>query len=82
MPKIESTEFGVKPRIDDLPGYRVITPTSMTFMEEDGSDVRMSRVKVYSQNGEHVYTYMLSPMGQRYKDMDNYPDDLEYLKVL
>lgn len=82
MPKVELAEFGNKPRIDGFPGHREIVPTSMVFEEEDGSDVRMKRVRVYDQAGKLVKTYMLSPMGQKYKNMENYLDDMEYLKKL
>lgn len=82
MPEVLRSEFGKHPRIDGAEGHRIITPTTMSFVEGDGTDVRMSRVRVYDSEGKLVSTYLRSPLGQRYEDMPEYPDDQEYLDKL
>ena len=82
MPKVERNRFGEKPRIDGKPGHRLITSTTMSFLESDNTDVRMDRVRIYRPDGTLEHTYMRSPMGQRYKDMEEYDDDPKYLEKL
>lgn len=81
MPEVSLSEFGVLPRIDGKPGHRLVTPTTQSFIEADGSDVRMKRERVFDQDGNLITTRLISPMGQRYKDnLKGVEDDVEYLK--
>jgi len=35
-----------------------------------------------NEDGKLEHTYMLRPMGQKYKDVKDYPDDMEFLANL
>ncbi|TEU02480.1 hypothetical protein E3I18_00905 [Candidatus Woesebacteria bacterium] len=75
--------YGKRNRLDRKPGGEVVTPTTQRFTEKDGSDVRMSRVRVLDLDGAVIHSYLVDPMGQRFVDnLSNTEDDLDYLKNL
>ena len=79
MPVVNPESFGKLPRLDNKPGYRIVTPTKMKYMEADGSDIRVRRVRVYRQDGEPEETYLIDEMGVHFKDLPDVADDPEYL---
>jgi hypothetical protein len=83
MPEKDLSIYGRRNRLDGMPGREVVIPTTQSFLEGDGSDVRLNRVRVFDSDGIEVHSYLVDPIGQRF--VDNLPkteDDLEYLKNL
>jgi len=81
MPKIFKENYGKR----SLPngGWIEITPTTQRFVEADGTDVRLDRVRVYSPDEKVVQSYLQDRMGVRF--CDNLPgveDDFSYLESL
>jgi len=67
-----------QPRPDGKPGFRIVTPTRMGFVEKDGSDVRMERIRLYGPDGTLEKTYLIDPMGTPFQDLPDVKDDHEY----
>lgn len=83
MPTIFKNAYGKKPLPGERAGYMEITPTVQRFVEADGSDVRLDRVRVYNEQGVLVRSYLRDKMGAPF--MDNLPDtedDPAYLNSL
>ncbi len=80
MVEIKRDYYGIRPRIDSKPGYMVITPTMMKFYEQDGSDVRLDRVRVYDPNGTIERILLMDKMGAPFVDIPAIADDLEFLQ--
>ncbi|MCH7730707.1 hypothetical protein IID21_04315 [Patescibacteria group bacterium] len=49
-------------------------------MEEDGSDIRVERVRVFNEQGELEKVYLRDKMGVRFADLSDVADDLDYLE--
>jgi len=82
MPVISPESYGRKPRHDGLPGFIVVTPTKQAYVEADGADVRLDRVRVFGPNGLEK-SFLRDKIGQRF--VDNLPgteDDSEYVANL
>ena len=71
--------FGKHERRDGKPGYMVVTPTTMRYVEADGSDVRVERVRVYNQHWDLERVYLRDTLGVRFVDLPDVADDLGYL---
>lgn len=84
MPKITKESFGFRDRtyFDGQPGRVEIVPTSQRYVEEDGTDVRVRRVKFYNAAGVIDHSYMCDEMGVPFVDEAQIPDDLNYLDSL
>jgi hypothetical protein len=55
----------------------------MSYVEADGTDVRVNGVYVYSSEGRLVKTYLRDTMGVRFADnLPNVKDDYSYLNLL
>jgi len=80
MAERNSTTFGKHPRLDGKPGHRIVTPITMGYLEEDGSDIRVRRVRVFDTKGNLKKTFLMDEMGVHFADLSNYPDDNQYLK--
>lgn len=81
MPVIYRQEYDPKPISGG--GHLEITPTVRAFAEEDGSDVRLDRVRIFDENGKFVKSYLRDKMGRRFEDnLDDTQDDLSYLETL
>ncbi len=81
MPKIFKENYGK--RLLPNGGWIEITPTNQRFVEADGTDVRLDRVRVYNPDEKVVQSYLQDRMGVRF--CDNLPgveDDLSYLESL
>lgn len=63
-----------RPRCDGEPGKEIVTETTRTYLEPDGSDKRVKRVKVYNPDGSLVKTYLEDEMGVPFKDNLGYQD--------
>ena len=81
MPEVNLSEFGKLPRSDGKPGHRLVTPTKRSFVEADGSDIRMKRVRIFDEAGNFVKSKLVDPMGRSFADnLDETEDDPNYLK--
>lgn len=81
MPIIYRNEYGVVSNPNG--GHIEITPTVRAFVEEDGTDVRFDRVRVFNIGGVLVSSYLRDKMGRRFTDnLPNTEDDLAYLETL
>ena len=81
MPVVYRNEYDPKPITGG--GHLEITPTVKAFVEEDGSDVRLDRVRIFDEQGNFVKSYLRDKMGRRFEDnLGNTEDDLSYLETL
>lgn len=65
-------------RPDGLPGYVKYVPTTMAFVEADGTDKRMQRMYVYDEGGVLVQVFLVDPMGVRWADLPDVVDDYNF----
>lgn len=83
MPKIPRNIYGRKPERGGDGGYLEVTPTIRRFVEADGSDVRLNRVRRFNAAGIFQGSYLLDPMGRRFVDnLENTEDDPAYVATL
>ncbi|MCH7549680.1 MAG: hypothetical protein IH969_09145 [Candidatus Krumholzibacteriota bacterium] len=47
----------------------------MGYVEEDGSDIRVERVRVFNEQGELEKVYLRDKMGVRFADLSDVADD-------
>lgn len=82
MPIILRSHYGRR----NLPkgqGYMEITPTKQRFVEEDETDVRLDRVRIFDAAGNFVRSFLQDKMGRRFADnLHGTEDDLGYLESL
>lgn len=75
MEKIDKLEFPLRrSRLDGRPGFEEVVETSGKYVEADGSDVRVKRVRVKDFNGFTEHTYLEDEMGVRFVDNLSYED--------
>lgn len=67
MPVIYRDDYG-KIQLPDGVGYKEITPTTQGFVEGDGTDVRVDRVREYDEWGNLICSYLVDKMGCRFED--------------
>lgn len=80
MPTILRNAYGKRPLLN---GHMVVTPTTQKFVEGDGTDVRLDRIRLFDHAGNFVRLYLQDKMGRRFSDnLPNTADDLNYLKTL
>lgn len=82
MPEMDPSMFGTQPRYDGKPGYIELVPTQMRFVEIDGTDVRMRRLRIFDEFGELVHTFLVDPMGVWWADLPDVHDDIDFLQNL
>ncbi|MCH7952029.1 hypothetical protein IH980_04815 [Patescibacteria group bacterium] len=82
MLEVDPVIFGRHERRDGRPGFREVMPTTMGYVEEDGSDIRLMRIRVYDAAGNLEHTYLQDSIGVRFVDMPDLEDDLLYLERL
>lgn len=83
MQTVFRENYGIKPRTDGKAGREKMTPTEFRFFEPDGSDVRVDRVRVYSQNGTLICSYLQDKMLRKFVDnLKGTEDDPSYLRTL
>jgi hypothetical protein len=51
MPEKDINIYGKRNRRDRKPGWEIVTPTTQGFLEGDGSDARLNRVRIFSPDG-------------------------------
>ncbi len=79
MPIITRGSYGERLLVNGS-GYMEITPTIQAFVEADGTDVRLDRVRIYTNDGTFVRAYLQDKMGRRF--VDNLPNTEDYLLYL
>jgi len=78
MEKIDKLESPLRrSRTDDQPGFEEVVETSGKYVEADGSDVRVKRVRVKDFSGSTENTYLEDEMGVRFVDNLGYEDRVE-----
>jgi len=82
MPEVDRKIFRRSARFDGKPGYREVVPTTMRYVEGDGTDIRVYRVRVYDQSGNLIKTHLQDTMGVPFADLPDVEDDLDYLESL
>lgn len=82
MPFVNPEQYGHHSRSDRQPGHEVVTATTQRYVEEDGSDVRVNRVRVYDQHGNLVRVYLRDTMGVPFADEPHLADDDGYVAAL
>lgn len=82
MPKVDVTLFERKPRIDRKPGFQEMVPTKMKYVEADGTDIRVHRVRIYREDGTLEHVCLQDGMGMWFKDLSDIDDDMDYLENL
>ena len=80
MPEVDKSIFGIHDRRDGPGGHIEVTPTTMGYVEEDGSDIRVERVRVFNEQGELEKVYLRDKMGVRFANLSDVADDLDYLE--
>jgi len=80
MLEVDRSIFGKKDRVDGKPGFVMVTPTTMGYLEEDGSDIRVERVRVFNEKGELEKVYLRDTMGVHFADLPDVADDPGYLE--
>lgn len=81
MPEVEHPLYGVKPRFDGEPGHMVVTPTTSKYVEANGGDMRVTRVRVFDDEGEFVWSFLMDELKVPFADnLRGIADDLEYLE--
>lgn len=82
MPIILRSHYGRR-HLSKGKGFMEITPTKQRFVEDDKTDVRVDRVRIFDEAGNFIRSFLQDKMGRRF--VDNLPgteDDLDYLKSL
>ena len=82
MPYVNPEIFGNHPRFDGKPGRQHITATMQRYVEEDGTDCRVYRVRVYDASGNLERTYLMDLMGVPFADEPYLLDDPAYVESL
>lgn len=53
-------------------GHQLVTPTKQRFVEADGTDVRLDRIRVFDRFGKPVRSYLQDKMGRRFTDQTRF----------
>lgn len=81
MPKVKQELFGIHPRMDRKSGFQIVIPTEMKFVEEDGTDIRVERVRFYDERGELVKISLRDRMGVLFSNLEDVADDWQYFET-
>ncbi len=83
MPTIYKEDYGRRPRLDRRPGWMEVTPTRQGFVEADGTDVRLDRIRIFDELGNLIKSFLLDKMGAPFADnLPNTEDDVAYVATL
>lgn len=75
MPRMNPEQFGKRPRWDGKPGFQEVSATVQRFEEADQTDVRVVRVRLYTEAGVCERIYLQDTMGAKFKDEPHIADD-------
>ncbi|MEK7577182.1 MAG: hypothetical protein AAB492_01005 [Patescibacteria group bacterium] len=82
MPIVLRSHYGKKP-LPKGEGFMKVTPTKQRFVEEDHTDIRLDRIRIFDGEGKFVRSFLQDPLGRRFVDnLKGTEDDVKYIRSL